>query len=457
MRDLIIFGIVLVGSLVAFRRPWIGVTLWVWLSILNPHRYTYGFAYTAPLAAMAAASTLLGLLLTKERESPFKGAAPVWLFIFFIWMTFSWLLGLDPSADYPQWDKVMKVYLMTFVGLAVMHNKQHILALAWVTAGSLALLGIKGGVFTVLTGGNYRVWGPPGSFIEDNNEFALSMVMTIPLLRFLQLQLKSAWGRHALTLTMLLCAAAALGTYSRGALLAITAMTLVLWWRGKSRMLGGMVMLVAAVGLLAFMPDSWTDRMSSIGDYEEDRSAMGRISAWWNAFGIAKSYVLGVGFNAARSELFERFSPYPEFVHAAHSIYFQIMGNHGFIGLFLFLMIFISTYWSAGRLRVLAKGHPEAQWCDALGAMCQVSLVGYAVGGAFLSLSYFDLPYNIMMLVVLSTVWVKRQAWLTEPVYRPGWRTIPGLATPGAVRGVHAPKADQAASAQAQPKQALRR
>jgi probable O-glycosylation ligase (exosortase A-associated) len=460
MRDLLIVGIVLAGSLAAFRRPWIGVMLWVWLSIMNPHRYAWGIAYDAPLAAMAAASTLLGLLLTRERTSPFKGAAPVWLFIFVLWITLSWLLGLDPKADYPQWDKVMKIYLMIFVGLALLHTKQHIFALAWATAGSLAILGAKGGFFTVLTGGSYRVWGPPGSFIQDNNEFALSLVMTIPLLRFLQMQLQSKWGRHVMTLTMLLCAAAAVGTYSRGALLAITAMGVLLWWRGKSRLLGGVVILSATLVLLAFMPEAWSERMSSIGNYEEDRSAMGRISAWWNAWGIAKDYVTGVGFNAARPELFARYSPYPDYVHAAHSIYFQVMGNHGFMGLFIFTMIFVSTYWAARQLRVAARLHPQAQWCEALGAMCQVSLVGYAVGGALLSLSYFDLPYNIMMLVLLSRAWVARQGWLTEPTYTSGWRTIPGLAKPPPSQGAPAPPTDAAIQSAQRPDasiQALRR
>lgn len=428
MRDLLIVGLVVLGSLIALRRPWIGVMLWVWISIMNPHRFAWGFAYSAPLAAMAAASTLLGLLMTKERESPFKGAPTVWLLIFFVWITLSWLLGLDPAADHPQWDKVMKIYLMTFVGLALLHSKQHIFALAWVTASSLALLGAKGGVFTIATGGNHRVWGPPGSFIHDNNEFALSLVITIPLLRFLQLQLQPGWRRHLMTLVMLLCAAAAIGTYSRGALLAIVAMGLLLWWRGKSRLWGGMVIALAALALPAFMPDAWTERMTSITEYEEDRSALGRISAWWTAWGIAKDYVTGVGFNAVRPELFALYSPTPDYVHAAHSIYFQVMGHHGFIGLFIFLMIFVSTYWAAGRLRAAAKLHPEAQWCDALGAMCQVSLVGYAVGGALLSLSYFDLPYNIMMLVVLARVWVARRGWEREPVYAAGWRTLPGLA-----------------------------
>lgn len=441
MRDLLIVSIVVLGALLALRRPWIGIMVWTWLSIMNPHRFAYGFAYDAPLAAVTALCTLIGLLVTRDKANPVKGAPVAWLLVFMGWITLSWLFGISPSGDYPQWDKVMKIYFMVIVGLALLHSKEHILCLVWVAAGSLALLGAKGGVFTVLTGGSYRVWGPPGSFIYDNNEFALSLVMTIPLLRFLQLQLRNRWGRHLMTLTMLLCAAAALGTHSRGALLAMSAMVVVLWWRGKSRLAGGVVIAVAAVSLLAFMPAEWTERMSTIGEYKEDRSAMGRISAWWTAFGVAKNHVFGAGFNVARAELFAQYSPYPDYVHAAHSIYFQVMGNHGFIGLFIFLCIFGTTYFAAGRLRKEAQVHPSAQWCDSLGAMAQVSLVGYGVGGAFLSLSYFDLPYNVMMLVVLARVWIRQRAWEREPAWRTGRWVVPGINGPGLPPPVQAPAA----------------
>jgi probable O-glycosylation ligase (exosortase A-associated) len=430
MRDFVIVAIVLLAAVLALRRPWIGVLSWTWLSIMNPHRFAYGFSFDAPLAAIAAGSTLVGLLATRERDSPFKGTPVAWLSLFIVWFTVSWLMGLDVDGDYPQWNKIIKVDFMIFVGLALMRSKLHIVSLAWVVVASLALLGMKGGVFTVLTGGGYRVWGPPGSFIEDNNEFALALVMTIPLLRFLQLQVKSRWLVYGLLAAMLLCAVAALGSQSRGALLAIVAMATLLWWRGRSRVVGGVLILVAGIGLVAFMPESWSDRMSTIDNYEGDRSAMGRISAWWNAFGIAKNYLLGVGFNPARADLFARFSPYPDYVHAAHSIYFQVMGNHGFIGLFLFLAIWVTTWRSAGWLRVQGAKQAESVWAADLGAMCQVALAGYAVGGAFLSLAYFDLPYNIMMLVVLTRVWVATRAWEREPSYAGRRWLPPGLASP---------------------------
>ena len=429
MRDIVLVAIVMAGCIASLKRPWIGIMLWTWLSIMNPHRYTYGFAYSAPLAAAAAAAVMVGLLMTKERESPFKGAPVVWFVAFIAWVTISWLFGLDIKYDYDQWKKVMKIDVLLLIALMLLHTKQHVFALMWVCAISIGFLAIKGGIFTIATGGGYRVWGPPGSFIGNNNEFSLAVIMTIPLLRFLQLQMPSKLVRLAFSAAIVLCAASALGSYSRGAFLATVAMVVVLWWRSRKKFGLGVLLLIALIPLLYFMPVEWYERMATIDDYQDDRSAMGRISAWWTAWNIALNHITGVGFNAATAELFAKYSPYPDYVHAAHSIYFQVMGNHGFIGLFIFLGIWISTWRSANWLRKRKNITPETQWAADLAAMCQVSLVGYAVGGAFLSLSYFDLPYNIMLMVVITRVWVEKQKWKTEPEYKAGWLTIPGLAT----------------------------
>lgn len=427
MRDVLIILIVAAGAFIAIKRPWIGVILWTWLSIMNPHRFAWGIAVDAPLAAVAAVATLIGLLLTRDRESPFKGGAVVALVLFMVWVTLSWVMGLDPVGDYEQWNKVMKIDLMILVALTLLHTKQHIFALAWVAIGSLAALGFKGGVFTALNGGGFRVFGPPGSFIEDNNAFALAVVMVIPLLRFLQLQLRGFWARHAITLAMLLCAASALGSYSRGGLIAIASMGLLLWWRSKAKFVGAFVLVGIAMGLVAFMPEAWMGRMETITTYEQDSSAMGRISAWWTAWGIAFDYPFGVGFDAGRPELFAKYSPYPDVARAAHSNYFQVLGNHGFVGLAIYVSIWIATWRSAGWLRAHAAKIPEAQWGADLGAMCQVSLIGYLSGGMFLSLAYFDMPYNVMVLVLLTRVWVQTRGWEREPAHERGWRTIPGL------------------------------
>jgi putative inorganic carbon (hco3(-)) transporter len=409
VRDLLIIAIVGLGALMALARPSVGIMVWTWLSIMNPHRYAYGMAFTAPLAAATAGATLLGLLFTRHKQSPFQGAPVWWLLAFAIWVTISWRLGFDPVEDYEQWDKVIKVYLMTLVALSLLTTRQNIMVFAWITVGSLAVLAAKGGFFTVVTGGSFRVWGPPGTFIEDNNHFALATIMTVPMVHFLQLQVQQKWARHALTAVILLCIAAALGSQSRGALLGLVSMCSVFWWRSRNRLQMGALLFIAFLLLLPMMPETWWSRMDTISTYEQDASAMGRVNAWHVAWQVALHHLTGGGMSYQYDELFALYGPYESIPRAAHSIYFQVLGNHGLIGLFLFLMIWISCARSCVWLRKNAARVPGAEWARDLGSMVQVSLVGYAVGGAFLSMSYFDLPYNFMIMVVLARKWVKQQ------------------------------------------------
>jgi probable O-glycosylation ligase (exosortase A-associated) len=176
----------------------------------------------------------------------------------------------------------------------------------------------------------------------------------------------------------------------------------------------GSALVIVGLGLIAFMPENWSERMGTISNYEQDGSAMGRINAWWMAWNLAKDRLLGGGFDIYNQYIFAIYAPDPNSVHAAHSIYFQVLGEHGFIGLFLFLGIWISVWRTAGWLVKNGGNSSETMWCRHLGSMCQVSLIGYAVGGAFLSLAYFDLPYNAMVMVVLARNWIERKAWLSE-------------------------------------------
>ena len=427
MRDVLITAVILAGAVMALGRPWVGVMLWTWISIMNPHRYTWGFAYNMPFAAIVAVTTLIGILFTRERESPFKAPVIYVLAIFMVWMTIAWLFGVDPAGDYESWAKVMKIDLMIFIALALLRSKRHIIVLAWVLVGSLAILGAKGGLFTILSGGSYRVYGPPQSYTYDNNDFALALVVVIPLVNFLRLQLASVWGRRGMAVLIILCAAAALGTQSRGGFLAFGAMALFFWWKGKNKLGTGLAISVALVAIIVFMPDTWMDRMESINDYRNDGSAMGRINAWWVAWRIALHNITGVGFNTVRPELFAQYSEYVDRARAAHSIYFQIMGEHGFIGLALFLCLGFMTWRVAGWISKNAPDIPETHWCKDLAAMSQASLAGYAVGGAFLSLAYFDLVYNILALLVLTKCWIKQQRWKSEPDPSIGKWAIPGL------------------------------
>ncbi len=418
MRDAVFVLILLVGTLKALRHPYIGILMWTWVGIMNPHRETWNMS-TFPVAALVGGATLAGMFLTRDKRLFFLAAPSAMLLLFTLWICITFQFSFYPEESVAMLVRVLKINLMIFVAMMLLHTRRHITALVWVLVGSLGYYGVKGGAFTLATGGSYRVWGPSDSFIQGNNEVALALIMAIPLMYFLRSLFARRWIRLVFLLAMMLTAAAAIGSQSRGALLAIVAMVGLFWIRLEptgmhgSRGGGGqktkfaVLILASGIALASFMPTSWHSRMDSIADYQEDTSAQGRINAWHMAWNLASERFFGGGFDIYNKPTFMAYAPNPDDVHAAHSIYFQVLGEHGFVGLIVFLLIWFFTWRWAGWLRVNAKYDAETEWASVLGAMIQASLIGYLVGGAFLSLAYFDLPYNLLVLVVLTRRWVE--------------------------------------------------
>lgn len=406
MRDALILAIVASAALYAMRQPWIGMLLWTWLSLMYPHEQ-WGYATASmPLAAIAAAATLFGLLATTERRNPFDRPANIALLVFAIWICITLPFSFYITDSRPLWERSMKIFLMVFVSIALIDTKKKLDWFIAICTTSVAFYGVKGGLFTIATGGSYRVWGP-GGFIYGNNEVAVAIIMVIPLLRYLQLQTKTYWLRHIIFASILLCAVGALGTQSRGALVSITTMVLFLWLRSQKKILGGALLISAGVVMLSLMSEYWWQRMDTIQSYEQDDSALGRLNAWQFAWRLAQDNFFGGGFSVYSAELFLKYSHDPNRIHAAHSIYFQVLGEHGFVGLLIFVTIGIFTWLDAKRLINIGTADSNFRWAADLGQMAQVSMIGFATGGAFLSLAYYDLPYNIMIIIVSAIFVVK--------------------------------------------------
>ncbi len=440
MRDLALALVIAFFVLWSLRAPWIGILLWVVVSILNPHTYSF-ILNSMPVAATVAIATMIGTVISSDRKA-FPLATPtLLLLVLMLWFSLTLTMAMDYENSLEQWIKVMKIDLMLLFTLALLHQRKHIIGLVWALVISIGFYSVKGGIFTLSTGGSFLVWGPRGTYIEGNNELALAVIITIPLAQYLRSLASKPWQKHLILLCMLLSAVAALGSHSRGALLALVAMAAVLWLRSRNKLMSGFgIVLISAIAL-GFMPAEWMDRMRTIGEYREDGSAMGRINAWWMTWNLAKDHFFGGGFEIYNPGNFALYAPVPSDIHVAHSIYFQMIGEHGFMGFALYLAFWFFTYRSAGRLWQRAKLLPETRWLSDLGAMCQVSIVGFAVGGAFLSLAYFDLPYNLMVLVVLGNRWIDEQAWRKDPALAAEAASNPSSATPASAATRAAPPA----------------
>jgi probable O-glycosylation ligase (exosortase A-associated) len=404
MRDIVV-TLAIFGTLpFIFRRPHIGILVWTWIGFMNPHRLTWGFAYSMPFAMIVALVTLVSLMISREPKKIPWTRETVILLIFVTWMLITTFFAVYPDLAWPHLEKVAKIQLMIFVTVILMQGKQRINQLVWVITMSLAFYGVKGGIFTITHGGIYHVRGPAESFIGGDNEMGLALVMTIPLLRYLQLNTRNVWLKSAVTAAMVLTAIAAVGSQSRGALLGIGSTGIFLWLKSRRKVPTAIMAGVAVWLIVTIMPQQWFDRMATIQAYEQDQSAMGRINSWWMAFNLAKDRPLGGGFDAFRSAMFARYAPDPDDVHDAHSIYFEVLGEHGFVGLALFLILGVLTWRTASKIIKTARQKAQTRWAADLAAMIQVSLVGYASAGAFLGLAYFDFYYTLVALVVLCQV-----------------------------------------------------
>lgn len=403
MRDVLVSLIVLVGCFYTLKRAYIGILLWSWLSYMNPHRLCYGFAYSMPFAQLTALTLMIALFFSKEtRKIPINKITLTWIvFVLFMGLTTTFAFFFDDAMT--QYIRVVKIQLIVFLTMMLINDMVKLNELLWVIVLSIGYYSTKGGLFTLVSGGGDRVWGPAQSFIEGNNELAIASLMIIPLMAYLHQVSQKKWVKKGLLLAIGLSFISALGSQSRGALVAFAAVVFFFWTKSDRKVFLGAAMALLVVLIFAFMPESWHQRMETINTYEEDASAMGRLNAWEYAYNAANDNLLGVGFDSWSPITFAMYAPNPNDVHAAHSIYFSVLADHGWIGLLMFMLIF---YWSWKELKNLIKttsNNNSGGEINLLARMLQVSLIAYLVGGAFLSLSYFDLPWHILSFIQILT------------------------------------------------------
>lgn len=409
MRDVIVTLMVFATIPYILRNPWYGVLTWSWLSYQNPHKLAWGFASTMPFAQIVAIVLLVSLLAHKDqRQLPRNGLVIVWA-LFFIWLIICAFNGLEPDYAYEALDKIVKIQLIVFVTMVLMKDFERVNQLIWMIVFCIGFFSVKGGVFTIMTGGNYHVFGPPYSEIEENNALAVAVLMIIPLMVYIYRFPPRPWVKKIMPYCIVLSLASALGSQSRGALIAIVAVGVFFWWKTKAKTITGILILILATMGYQLMPQSWHDRMATISEYEQDASAMERIIAWRFCLAVANDRITGGGLNSTTLKQYRKYGieAREDRAFVAHSIYFGVLADGGWIGLTLFLMIMYGMWRQLSTVIKLTKDDPNRADYNMLARMLQVSMVAFLSGGAFLSLQYFDLAWGLMAITIGLTQLVK--------------------------------------------------
>ena len=224
---------------------------------------------------------------------------------------------------------------------------------------------------------------------------------------------------------------AVVATNSRGALVGLVAVGIWLVLNSTKKIKGLLIVAFLGSMMLYLAPDSWSERMDTIGSAEQDSSFMGRVAAWKVSSAIAVEHpVFGGGFRAVQSHpVWDAFVDKPGLLGmietpvlsrsgvAAHSIWFEVLGDTGFVRFFLFVALVANAFLTRRAVWRLVKAQGgEDKWAGDLADMLGAAVLAYVVSGSLLSAAYFELPYICFMLLETLKLYLMRQ---TQPVNAP--------------------------------------
>jgi probable O-glycosylation ligase (exosortase A-associated) len=432
VRGLLLFAFLIALAPLAISIPYVGVLVWSWLSFMSPHRETFSFTYDFHIVIGFALAALIGWAIAGKPKLIIRERTILLMILFVGWTAVTTATAIDQSWSYPYLIQNSKSFLLAFAVFCVLNSKTRMQSIILVIAVSLGYFAVKGFGFTLLTGGGFHVGGPGGPAIEDNNNLGLALCMSLPLLNYLRISSHRTSVSLIITFVMLATAVAVIGTYSRGGLFGLAVVSLYMWLLARHKVVITLGVIVTLIALPNLVPQAWYERMSTISTYTEDLSFDQRVQAWAVSLGVALDRPLtGGGFKA--TEIDEVFTKYntrggTRAGTAAHSIYFEVLGEHGFIGFGLYALMVIAGFRNLWEVARLARGRPDLRWIADLAGMMQVAFIGVLSAGTLLSMAYSDVFLVLialsarMRLFVIETV--SSEATLPEP----SWRRLAGTA-----------------------------
>ncbi len=406
MRDLLVALFVLSALPVSFKRPVVGMLTFSILAYMRIQDLTWGFARYERWSLYVALTMLAGWFFQRERHGPIWTLRTGIMIFMPIWMLIGYVIAIGPkalvSANFIEYVKIIFIGLFTTM---VVRRREHLRALMWVIGGAFAFFGLKNGAAAMLSGGSLHIIRGPGGMLEDNNDFALALAMSVPVIVGLATSETNPYYRKWLRFFVPFTVLSILATRSRGGFLSLGLAVFVLIWRSKNRLAGLSLMgLGGCLGLLA-LPSSMFDRLSTLQNVEEDGSAMGRIAAWKVAWKmIVDRPAFGVGFDQFQSNYLD----YGPRVHGmvggtrvAHNAYLQIWSECGTPVFAAYMSLLILSILAVQRVRREARRLYDRSWILSYCTAFEGALLVFMLGSTFLNRAHFDLIYHYFAIIMV--------------------------------------------------------
>jgi len=430
LRDLALLLIVFGSLPIILLRPFVGLLVYSWLAYMRPHDMVWGDL--PPLSLFVALTMLTGLVLKIGEEKWFKlRPQTVLLITLGLWLGLSSLLAVDPGVARPWAVRMWKLLLIAVLTTGLVQSHRRFRLMYLVIAGSLGLLGLKYGLYVVVRGGG-RISSGPGGFFPDSNGLALALCMAIPLIVGAALTESQPAIRKLFVVLAVFSAAAVVFTFSRGGLLALAVVLVILFARSGRPIAVGLVATLALTGILLTTTEkfqqSYMNRASSVSEYKQDESMRGRFREWDIAMQVFSDHPL-VGVGPNNLQLVRHF-----YIHdgssylTTHNSFLQMLVACGLPALALFAAALAVSIWRLERLRK----NSHLPWARTYASMLQCSLIAYSVGGMLGDGAYFDLTYHLIAMTVslelaveTAETRVESLELVTSSPNREWWREAP--------------------------------
>lgn len=423
MRDLFLLALLPFLLYTMAKRPFVGLGLWIWTALFFPNGWVYGAASVIRFNLLFAGVTAFTWFIMKDKPK-FRLGGTGWLVLFFfIWATASTTMGMGrPDLAWDIWNRFMKVILLFLFVIAIVDSKLHFDFFLGCVVLSVGFYADLEALKFLASGGGHKIQGMSGHVLGDRNELSVAFVMLLPICVYLLRE----YGKQSRALsvglmgTIALTVTAVIGTQSRGGFIALLALGAYFFIKSDRKLVAAAMLAVLALGLSQVVTSEWVSRIDTINSADKDASFMGRVVAWKLSFILATQHpFFGGGFKgleyfpvwSSLSQDFFSFPwfytgdalPDPEKARAAHSVFFQVLGDHGFVGLGMYVAFLVGAFLKARRIVFKARAARAPEWIGKAATTLQLTLFAFCVGGAALSFAYFDLTFaTIALLIVLE-------------------------------------------------------
>ena len=393
-----------------FQAPFAFGLGYLWVDLFTPQYVDPGLMNAFPLSLIMGASAVGAYLLADTKAPPGPRVGIVLALLWVVWITLTTLWAEVPEAAWVKWSWAYKTVLFSAFMPFIFRSRVQIEAAVLVIVLSISAHAMAFGAKTLLTGGGYGaryglVLGNSG--FGEGSTLAINCVGLLPLLGWLARHsiIVPRWRLRGLGFLGLAAmeVLAAVGTYARAGLVSLGVFTVFYWWTSRRKVLLLGAFVAIGLALAAFMGADYSARMSTILDPLHEKSAAGRVAVWSWTWKYVLDHPLGGGFDVYRigaTDVVIDGVELTEQSRAFHSTWFEVLGEHGFVGAGIFGSMIVTFILSAWRIRRRARKIEELVWASDLATAMLVSAATYFAGATFIGVAFQPFHYYLFALAV---------------------------------------------------------